>query len=383
MNKIVLFLFFLTTFCFSSIAFDLKLTPPNIDTLHDNNDTAPDRIHIRTYLDVHYAYDSGLPQNRKRPYGSNPLYVNQFDIGYAFAELSYHTSRFRSTIALHTGSIVEQKYENENDLMKRIKELSGEYYIGKGLSIEGGVMPEMYSFEGFINKENWFSTRSAMTDFAPDFDMGVRLNYKTKNHWTFRTQIANGWQILHETNNNKSFGTLIRYDNKHFLFNWGTMTTNESTVDTINLERFYSNLFLKFQLGKKWQIAPLWDFGIQRDSFDVRKINYWQSASLNFRYQFNDKFNLAARGEFFYDPKEIIHELKTETVHGFQYKSVAMCIEYTFHQYASFRLEAKYSTARDKIYMIKNVPNSSNNDFIVMGQFLFELHHHLKVEGSY
>lgn len=383
MNKIVLFLFLLTSFCFSSNAFDLKLLPPNIDTLHDNNDTAPDKIHIRTYLDFHYAYDAGLPGNRKRPYGSNPLYVNQFDVGYAFAELSYHTSNFRSTIALHSGGIVEQKYENETDLMKRIKELSGEYFIGKRLSIEGGIMPEMYSFEGFINKENWFATRAAITDFAPDYDMGMRLNYKLRNHLTFRVQVANGWQTLHESNNNKAVGTLLRYDTKHLLINWGTMTTNESNVDSINLERFYSNFFARVQLGKRWQIAPLWDFGIQRDSFNVNKLNYWQSAALNVKYQLNSKCNLAARGEFFYDPKEIIHELKTETPHGFQYKSVAMCFEYAFHQYASFRLEAKYSMAKDKIYIVKNTPNASSDDFIVIGQFLFELHHNLKVEGSY
>ena len=356
----------------------------NIDSLAlQTNDTVQDEIHLRTYLDFHYVYDNDMPGNRKRPYGSNPLHVNQFDIGYAFAELTYKTKNFRSTISFNSGCIVERMYELESEMMKHIREMSGEYFIGNGVSIEGGIMPAMYGFEGFINKENWFSTRAVMTDFAPDYDLGVRLNYRYKNHWSYRVQIANGWQTLREVNNNKAVGTLIRYDSPKVLINWGTMTTNESSVDSINLERFYSNFFAKFHLGKKWQIAPLWDAGFQRDSFNFNKLNFWTSACINIRYQWKPKLSLAARYEYFYDPKQIIPDVITNTPNGFQYKGGSICVEYAFHPYASFRLETRYAHSRDKIYMVKNKVNSSNSDLFVMGQFLFELHHDLKVVSTH
>ena len=358
-------------------------TLPNIDTLHDNNDTASNQIKIRTYLDFHYTYDANMPGNRMRPFGSNPYNVNQFDIGYAFAELSYKTKNFRSTIALNSGCIVDRMYILESEQIKRIRELSGEFFLGNGLSIEGGIMPAMYGFEGFINKENWFSTRAVMTDFAPDFDLGVRINYHRGKHWTYRFQVANGWQTIRETNNNKAVGTLIRYENSKFLVNWGTMLTNESTIDSINLERFYSNFFMKIKLGKKWQIAPLWDYGIQRDSMNFHKINYWTSACLNIRYQFKPKLSVAARYEYFYDPKQIVPDVVTNTPNGFRYNGASVCFEYAFHEYAAFRIETRYAHSRDKIYDVRNTKLASNHDFFVMGQFLFELHNKIKVSETH
>lgn len=280
------------------------------DTLSsEKNDTSNDEIHIRTYLDFHYAFDANMPSNRIRPFGSNPLNVNQFDLGYAFAEISYKTKKFRAVYAMNSGCIVERMYIMENEVLKRIREMSGEYFFTKKISVEGGIMPAMYGFESFINKENWFSTRAVMTDFAPDFDFGARFTYRKDAHWTFRFQVSNGWQVLRETNNNKAIGTLVRYDSERLMVNWGTMLTNESTIDSINLERFYSNFFAKIHLGKKWQIAPLWDFGLERDSNHFHKINFYTSACINLRYQFTPKVSLAARYEYFYDPKQIIPDV--------------------------------------------------------------------------
>ena len=377
-------LIFTILFLFNSFSnVELKFMLPSIDTLHDNEDTSSDQINIRTYLDFHYAFDPNLPSDRMRLYGSNPYHVNQFDIGYAFAELSYKTKNFRTSLALNTGSLVERMYILENEQIKRIRELSGEYFLGNGLSVEGGIMPAMYGFEGFINKENWFSTRAVMTDFAPDFDLGVRLNYRKGKNWIYRFQIANGWQTIRETNKNKAIGTLIKYENSNLLVNWGTMLTNESTIDSINLERFYSNFFMKFKIGKKWQIAPLWDYGIQRDSFNFKKIHFWTSACLNVRYHYNSKMNFAARYEYFYDPKQIVPDVVTNTPNGFRYKGASICFEYAFHKFASFRIETRYAHSLDKIYTRKNIKNDSNNNIIIMGQFLFELHHHLKIQASY
>ena len=353
------------------------------DTLDVTKDSVTNEINIRTYVDFHYAYDVNMPIDRKRPYGSNPLHVNQFDIGYAFAELSYKTKKFRSTLAFNSGCIVERMYELESELMKRIRELSGEYFVGNGISIEGGIMPAFYGFEGFINKENWFATRAVMTDFAPDFDLGIRLKYNYKDKWLFRLQVANGWQTLREVNNNKAVGTLIRYESPKLMVNWGTMITNESAIDSIDLERYYSNFFAKFSIGKKIQIAPLWDIGIERDSAHRQSFNLWTSASLNVRYQIKQKLSIAVRGEYFYDPKQVIPDVITNTPNGFRYKGAAICFEYAFHPLASFRLEGRYAYSMDKIYTHFDKLKSSNNDFFLMGQFLFELHHKIKVSETH
>ncbi|NBU89954.1 MAG: hypothetical protein EBS12_00720 [Flavobacteriia bacterium] len=337
----------------------------NKDSLNKKNKY----LNIRFYSDVNYAFDLNRENDNERPFGSNPLHVNQFDIGYAFIEGSFHTDRFRSTFAINHGGIVDKMYENEPMLLKRIRELSSELEITKNLGLEFGIMPAYYGYEGFINKDNWFLSRAVMTDFAPDFDMGARLNYK-HNNWRFKFQVANGWQTLRETNHNKTIGTLVRYETEKRVVNWGTMTTNESKIESLNLRRYYSNFFTQFKLSEKNSVAFLWDIGCQRDSVAVQTFNLWTSGSVYYRHKLNDTWTFATRIESFYDPHQIIPEVMTKTLQGFQFIGSSLGIDYHVNENSVLRFECRYAYSKDAIYPYKDASKKHDDLlFMLSGQF--------------
>lgn len=341
---------------------------PESDSLKQKNNF----FNLRFYSDVNYAFDLNRENDNDRPFGSNPLHVNQFDIGYSFLEASVHTNRFRSTFAMNHGGVVDKMYESEPMLLKRIRELSSEFELKENLGLEVGIMPAFYGYEGFINKENWFLSRAVMTDFAPDFDLGARLNYQYKN-WKFKLQVANGWQTLRETNHNKALGTLVRYETEKLIVNWGTMTTNESKIESLNLRRYYSNFFTQFNLSERNSLAVLWDIGCQRDSFAIETFNLWTSASIYYRYKLNETWTFATRIDSFYDPHQIIPEVKTNTIHGFQFIGGSLGIDYNINEHAALRFECRYASSKDPVYPYKD-GTLKNNDLLFILSAQFDLH---------
>jgi hypothetical protein len=337
-----------------------------------------DQVFFRVYMDLNYAYDFDHPSDHTRPFGSNPNHVDQFDIGYSFVEIGYKTQKFRVNAAFNTGGVVDKMYENEPFMLKRIREMSGEFYLNDRFSLEGGIMPAFYGFEGFINKENWFVSRAVMTDFAPDFDLGARLHFRTKTPWRFILQVANGWQTLRETNKNKSVGALVRYEGEKVLVNWGTMRTNESKIDSLDLTRYYSNFFMQFNIGEKLKIAPLWDFGIQKDSLNSQKFNFWSSACLNVRYQWSPKLATSVRGEMFYDPHQIIPEVFTGTPNGFKYYGASFGFDYMFSEHAWIRFEARYAHSKDAVYHARS--GLLYQDLVFIGSLQFDIQNKMKIQ---
>lgn len=335
-------------------------------------------LRVRLYADAHYAQDFNNPYNGIRRFNSSPFYVNQFDVGYAFVETSLLEGPFRLTLAVHHGSVVEKMYEGEgNELWKQFREVSGEVNFGHGLSLEAGIMPAHYGYEGFPNLENWFATRAVMTDFAPDFDLGARLTWRPDDRWLFRVQVANGWQTLRDTNRAKSFGTLVRYEHDGLLVNWGTMLTREPYKkryleavaapeaetgseefhysDLPDYERYYSNFFIH----KKWErfwLAGLFDFGVGEHgenslgSVDAGNYDFWTSAGVLAKYFFAQNWAVGSRTEYFHDPHTIVPEVMTYTPHGFQTVGQTLGLEWSPRHDFAIRLEGKYYHSRDPVY---------------------------------
>lgn len=95
--------------------------------------------------------------------------------------------------AFHTGEIVGVMYAGEDYLYKFIRELSFTYRLTYKMEMEAGIFPAIYGAETFLNKDNFHAARAVMTDFAPDFETGVRLKYRYSRYWRTTLQITNGW----------------------------------------------------------------------------------------------------------------------------------------------------------------------------------------------
>ena len=193
-------------------------------------DSAGLEIGYEGYVDFHYVSDFNNSKDNYRPFDSNPVYVNQFAMAYAYAQVDFVYRRMTAKAAFHTGEIVSVMYSGEDYLLKFIREMSFTYRLTYKMEVEAGIFPAIYGAETFINKDNLHATRAVMTDFAPDFETGMRLKYKYSKYWRATFQVTNGWQVIKENNNYPGFGMVHIYEKPNkLLFNYGILLARKST----------------------------------------------------------------------------------------------------------------------------------------------------------
>ena len=317
------------------------------------------------YFDGYYAYDFSNPVDGQedletsggtggRQYTSDPLYDRQFSIGYGFFQVEFEHQDVGFRLAYHFGDIVQKMYIGEPERLKDIREASASFKLSEKILMEIGYMPSIFGFETFINKENMHATRSYMTDFAPDFDAGVRFYYKMSEHEVVKFQVTNGWQVERDTNKEHALGLAYVYDKpKSFLFNWGMFFGDESPTGIKTSYRFYNNLFAKIRLHDKWILAPLLDVGWQQELTSNKKPwSPWQSYGVSIRYALTTKLGIAARYDRTYDPHTIIPELETTpaTAHGWSHNGYTLTYEYLYNFATTFRVEGRYVKSKDAIF---------------------------------
>lgn len=328
------------------------------------------KVGYETYVDFHYTYDFNQPINNKRYTNSNPEFVNQFGLAYTYGQLYLEYGKIQVKAAAHAGDIVDIMYVNEDQIFKYIRELSLTYKIHDKLELQTGIFPAIFGSETFINKDNLHATRAVMTDFAPDYEAGVRLKYRMGSYWSGTAQLTNGWQVFRDNNNSPAFGIAQVYDKPgKLLFNYGIFVGNE-TYDYLkqkNSFKMYHNLFGRVYAGK-WIIAPMVDLGMIKDSV-THEMKYWQSIGGTLRYGINKKWGVAARYEHINDPHQIINDLVRPGVNltnGFQYHGSTVTVEYLPNDDITFRLEARDSRNIDPIFTNKDGIAKSKTDFFIM-----------------
>lgn len=380
-----------------------------------------DGFKVRSYVEGMYSQE--FAQAGKSRFNASPYYGNQYDISYAFVDFTFRKDRFKSTVAVHHGSLVEELYQNENELWKQFREITGEYFVTENLGLEFGNMPSHYGYEGFIQKENWFASRAIMTDFAPDFDLGTRLNYRPTPDWLIRFQLANGWHTLRESNDNKAFSSFIRYDDSRLLVGWGTMITKEPfRQDFLNLgqngtfpiyrsipgpisgpgiyspdpsyERYYSNFFIHHKWQDLW-LAFLFDLGLHENGKQHLKLqnrkavakgtqyDYWGAASVFMKYFFLDDWAIASRTEYFYDPQAVIVPDLVDIGKGFEVFGETLTLEYAPKKYFLFRVDFRYYRFNERMATIAKdadladlgqVKALKRDDFLIAGLVAYEFY---------
>lgn len=356
MFKFFIFITLLMT-AVTSFSFEKDIHDP---TLSINAGAAT--LKFSGYFDTYIAHDFARPvdghkdisRGGGRHYTSNPLYNDQFSVGYSFLQTDFEaneTMGFR--FAYHFGDIVQKMYEGEPESIKPIREATARIKLNEKLMVEAGIMPSFFGFETFINKENMHATRAHMTDFAPDFDAGARAYYTLSKNEHLKFQIANGWQVIRDNNRDKSVAAAYVYDEPgRFMFNWGQFYGNEAPEGQHHTYRTYTNLFAKIPHGR-FTFAPMLDLGWGEKYRQGNEGKYWapwQSYGLIIRYAMGEKNAVAARYDRTHDPNNIIPELVTTTPNGWQSRGYTLTYEYLISKFATYRLEGNYEKSEDPVY---------------------------------
>ncbi|HAI77234.1 MAG TPA: hypothetical protein DCM08_13425 [Microscillaceae bacterium] len=357
-----------------------------IDTTKQQNkltENEKSKIQINGYVDIAYVWGQTgtAPQindlgdtilvHGKRDYTSFPLYANQFSMPYSYFQISYqYSDKLRARFALHAGHIVESLYAEELQSLRYVREASIYYQFSDKFNVEAGIFPSLFGFEILILKENLHATRAYIADFAPDYEMGVRLGYNFTERLSMRAMVLNGWQEIRNGNGNPGFALLLQYDApKNMFLNWGIYFGDEGQVGGKSAWRLYHNIFAKLYLGNRWIVAPMLDFGWEqrktiKNGGEMQTISFYAPA-LSIRYALAAHWGVAARWDRVYDPQGLIPELTTHSPNGWQSDSFTLTFEYLPLPQITFRTEGRYGWNKDAVFRdADNLP--TNKDYFAL-----------------
>jgi hypothetical protein len=85
----------------------------------------------------------------------------------------------------------------------------------EGLTLDGGVFSSHIGFESFQSNLNWNYTRGWLGELVPWYQTGVRATDAAPflKGLTLQAHVLNGWQIIGDNNDAKSYGAQISYSN--------------------------------------------------------------------------------------------------------------------------------------------------------------------------
>lgn len=310
------------------------------------------------YAETYYQYDANRPLANNRPgfvYSHNRN--NEVSLNLAFIKANYSTEKIRSNIALAVGSYMNANYSAEPGVLKNIYEGNLGFKISKkhDLWLDAGIFSSHLGFESAVGKDNWTLTRSMFADNSPYFETGAKISYTSPSgKWFLSGLILNGWQRIQRVDGNSSpaFGHQITFKpSAKLTVNSGSFIGNDKP-DAVKQWRYFHNLYAIYQLSEAFGLTAGFDIGIEQKQKGSKNYNNWYTPVLIAKYNFNNKFSLTTRGEYYQDRAGVI--IATGTANGFKTFGYSLNADYAILPNLVWRTEIKNLRSKDQIFVKRN-----------------------------
>lgn len=321
---------------------------------------------ISGFLDVFYVYDFNQPKaSERQTFLFNHNRHNEFNLNTGIVKLAIEHSKYRTNIALQTGTYANDNYSEEPGLLKSIFEANVGFPLNKNnnLWIDAGVFASHIGFESAISSDNWTLTRSLLAENSPYFLTGAKLTYKANEKWEFVGLVLNGWQRIQrlEGNSMPSFGTQINFSpTENLTLNWSTFIGTDDPDSTRRM-RYFNNFYGQFQLTEKFGLIAGFDIGTQQRLKGSSVYDLWFSPVIIGQYAINKTWKSTIRAEYYQDETGII--IQTGTINGFKTTGLSLNFDYSPANNIIYRFEGRWLNSKDKIFESKST--SIENNFII------------------
>ncbi|MEX2484204.1 MAG: porin [Brumimicrobium sp.] len=332
----------------------------------ESNNIIDSNSYISGYIDSYYGYDFQNPDNSDRPdFLYNYHRHNELNINLALLKYNYKNDRIRGNLGVMFGSYVTRNLSEEPAALKNIYEANIGIKLAKehSLWLDVGIMESNLGFESVIGANNWIMTRSMLAENSPYYLNAAKLSYTTKSK-KFKAKLlfSNGWQKM--TNGHPSMGHQIQWlPTKNWTINsssfFGVVDLDivPGVNNTVEWRRYFHNFYVKYDNEKFGLIAGL-DVGFDQSVEDSKNIGGWLGGILVAHYKLTNKFSLAARGEYFFDPN---YKLTSPTPFPeFNNIGTSINFDYQIHSHLLWRIEGRVFSSMHPIYRYNDEPTTSN-----------------------
>ncbi len=338
----------------------------NTTTMDTVETTIIGHVGLGGYVDTYYGYNFSQPASRKSPYFVSSSSHNELTVNLAYVDVRYRGTYMRVRFVPGFGTYMDANYANEPGSLRNMLEANVGVLVlpSKKIWIDAGVFGSPYTNESAISKDHLMYTRSFAPEYVPYYISGVKATIPLSAKLNAYVYLINGWQVIKDNNDGKSFGTQLEYrPNNKMLFNWNTYFGDERSSTNPNFRmRYFTDLYWIYNPGKKWSATSCFYVGVQE--MDGASSATWWQANLIGKYAFTEEFSLSARLEYFHDAKGII-AIPITGATGFRTASYGVCANFKLHKLAVFRIEARQFTSQENVYVNKD-GNSANNSALLI-----------------
>jgi hypothetical protein len=276
---------------------------------HSSPDTAV-TVSFGGFVDSYYAYDFGRPVNFDRPFTTQAVRHNEFNVNLAYVEAIVTGGRVRGRLALQAGTSVQSNYAGEPaigsvsgpSLSRFIQEAVAGYQIAPTLWIDGGIFYSHIGMESWASRDNLTYTRSMSFDFTPAYESGVRLVWQATPKLSAHFHVVNGWQNISENNQDKAVGMRFDYaQSSSTTFSYYNFVGNEASSSRL---RVFNGVGFKSGLTSAFTLQGNVDYGTQQQA--VTGSSSWWSTALIGKLQVTPVVGVSGRVERYQDPDQVI-----------------------------------------------------------------------------
>ncbi len=310
------------------------------------------QLTLGAYAESFYVYDFNEPEGGVRqPFFFNHNRHNEFNVNMGLIRVDLDHEKYRAKLALQAGTYPQDNYAAEQDLLKNIFEANVGVSLNNNNSLwlDAGIMPSHLGFESPFAMDNPTMTRSLSAENSPYFLTGVKLTFNPTERLTLAGLVVNGWQRITRVEGNSlpSFGTQVQYQfSEKVMLNWSTFIGSDFP-DAERRMRYFNDLYLQFQWSK-FSLITGFDIGIQQKEKGSEDYDIWWVPTLIAQYRLHEKWQMAVRGEYFYDEKEVI--ISSISPDGFQTAGLSFNIDYLPSDHIICRLEGRWLQSMDMIF---------------------------------
>jgi hypothetical protein len=286
---------------------------------HSSPDTAV-TISFGGFVDSYYAYDFGRPTNFDRPFTTQAVRHDEFNVNLAYVEAKVSGPRVRGRLALQAGTSVQSNYGGEPaigtvsgpSLSRFIQEAVAGYQITPSLWVDGGIFLSHIGMENWASRDNLTYTRSLSFDFTPAYESGVKLTWQATPRLSALLTVVNGWQNISENNHDKAVGARLDYArSSSTTFSYYNFVGNEASSSRL---RVFNGVGFRSGLTSAFTLQGNFDYGRQQQA--VSGSDSWWSANLIGKLQVTPVVGISGRAERYQDPHQVL--VVTASPDGFQ-----------------------------------------------------------------
>jgi hypothetical protein len=329
------------------------------------------------FVDSYYAYDFGRPLNFDRPFTTQAVRHNEFNVNLAYVDAKVSGPRVRGRLALQTGTSVQSNYAGEPavgsvsgpSLSRFIQEAVAGYQITPSLWVDGGIFLSHIGMESFISRDNLTYTRSLSADYTPYYESGVKLTWQATPKLSALITVVNGWQNISENNQDKAVGARLDYARSpSTTLSYYNFIGNEVSSGQL---RIFNGVGFKSGLTPNLTLQGNFDYGTQQKGQNAGSSAWWSTGLIG-KLQVTPIVGVSGRLEYYHDTDNVI--VATALPGGFKATTSSLGVDVAPMASSRFlwRNELRGSWASEPVFPDRRAPTgtSSSNGLLVTSMAL-------------